>query len=56
LGKYLKNLSVRQSWSEVDNLEAEYLYFNLHLKDSFLTEAAEKPSPTIKSLFYKHRV
>jgi len=46
---------VGQSWSEVDNLEAEYLYFNLHLKDSFLTEVAEKPSPTMKS-FYRHRV
>jgi len=40
-----------QSWSEVDNLEVEYLYFNLQLKDSFLTEAAEKPSPTTKSFF-----
>jgi hypothetical protein len=46
---------VGQSWSEVDNLEAEYFYFNLQLKYSFLTEAAEKPSPTMKS-FYKYRV
>ena len=37
------------SWREVDNLEAEYLYSNLQLKDRFLTEAAEKPSPTMKS-------
>jgi len=30
-------------------LEEEYFYFNFQLEYSFLTEAAEKPSPTMKS-------